>query len=139
MAILGLNCVLYRGEAGQTASTEMTNVKDVEMNLTTGEADITTRAANGWRSYAATLKEASLTFQMNYESDDADLKAIQTAFMNNSAIAFLVGDDKGNGLDADFVITEFNIPQPLEEAVTVSVTAKPALSTRAPSWKTAGA
>ena len=47
MAILGLNCVLYRGEAGQTASTEMKNVKDVEMNLTTGEADITTRAANG--------------------------------------------------------------------------------------------
>ena len=139
MAILGLNCVLYRGEAGQTASTEMTNVKDVEMNLTTGEADITTRAANGWRAYAATLKEASLTFQMNYESDDVDLKAIQTAFMNNSAIAFLVGDDKGNGLDADFVITEFNIPQPLEEDVTVSVTAKPTLSTRAPSWKTAGA
>ena len=139
MAILGLNCVLYRGEAGQTASTEMTNVKDVEMNLTTGEADITTRSANGWRAYAATLKEASLTFQMNYEADDTDLKAIQTAFMNNSAISFLVGDDKGNGLDADFVITEFNIPQPLEEAVTVSVTAKPTLSTRAPSWKTAGA
>ena len=139
MAILGLNCVLYRGEAGQTASTEMTNVKDVEMNLTTGEADITTRAANGWRAYAATLKEASLTFQMNYESDDSDFKAIQTAFMNNSAIAFLVGDDKGNGLDADFVITEFNIPQPLEEAVTVSVTAKPTLATRAPTWKTAGA
>ena len=139
MAILGLNCVLYRGEAGQTASTEMTNVKDVELNLTTGEADITTRAANGWRAYAATLKEASLTFQMNYEADDTDLKAIQTAFMNNSAISFLVGDDKGNGLDADFVITEFNIPQPLEEAVTVSVTARPTLSTRAPSWKTAGA
>ena len=139
MAILGLNCVLYRGDAGQTASTEMTNVKDVELNLTTGEADITTRAANGWRAYAATLKEASLTFQMNYESDDVDLKAIQTAFMNNSAIAFLVGDDKGNGLDADFVITEFNIPQPLEEAVTVSVTAKPTLATRAPTWKTAGA
>ena len=139
MAILGLNCVLYRGEAGQTASTEMTNVKDVELNLTTGEADITTRAANGWRAYVATLKEASLTFQMNYEADDADLKAIQTAFMNNSEISFLVGDDKGNGLDADFVITEFNIPQPLEEAVTVSVTAKPTLSTRAPSWKTAGA
>ena len=139
MAILGLHCVLYRGEAGQTASTEMTNVKDVELNLTTGEADITTRAANGWRAYAATLKEASLTFQMNYEADDTDLKAIQTAFMNNSAISFLVGDDKGNGLDADFVITEFNIPQPLEEAVTVSVTARPTLSTRAPSWKTAGA
>ena len=139
MAILGLNCVLYRGTAGQTATTEMTNVKDVELNLTTGEADITTRAANGWRAYASTLKEASLTFQMNYDSDDTDLTAIQTAFMNNSAISFLVGDDKGNGLDADFVITEFNIPQPLEEAVTVSVTAKPTLSTRAPSWKTAGA
>ncbi|MDY5837103.1 MAG: phage tail tube protein [Treponema sp.] len=139
MAILGLNCVLYRGEAGQTASTEMKNIKDVELNLTTGEADITTRAANGWRSYAATLKEASLTFQMNYESGDADLTAIRNAFMNHSAIAFLVGDDSGNGLDADFVITEFNIPQPLEEAVTVSVTARPTFSTRAPAWKTAGA
>ena len=139
MAILGLNCIQYRRETEQKATNEMKNIKDVELNLTTGEADITTREANGWRAYAATLKEASLTFQMNYESDDVDLKAIQTAFMNNSAIAFLVGDDKGNGLDADFVITEFNIPQPLEEAVTVSVTAKPTLSTRAPSWKTAGA
>ena len=93
MAILGLNCVLYRGEAGQTASTEMTNVKDVELNLTTGEADITTRAANGWRAYVATLKEASLTLQMNYDSNDADFTAIKNAFMNKSAIAFLVGDD----------------------------------------------
>lgn len=138
MAILGLNCVLYRGEAGQTAATEMTNVKDLELNLTTGEADITTRAANGWRAYAATLKEASLTFQMNYDPDDTDFTEIQKSFMNQSAIAFLVGDDRGNGMDADFVITEFTNNQPLEEAATVSVTARPTLATRAPVWKEAG-
>ena len=55
---LGLDAKIFHGTAGQQASTEMTNVTDVTLNLETGEADITTRAAEGWRITAATLKEA---------------------------------------------------------------------------------
>ena len=40
-------------------------------------------------------------------------------------LALFVSDGAGNGLDADFSITGFSVEQPLEEALSVSVTAKP--------------
>lgn len=134
--VLGLNAKLFRGTAGTQASTEMTNVKDVTLSLETGDADVTTRATQGWRASVATLKEGSLEFGMNYDTDDEDFNAIQAAFLNNTPIAFFVSDGAENGLDADFTITGFNIEQPLEEAMTVSVTAKPTASSRAPAWST---
>lgn len=134
--VLGLDCELCRGEAGSKGETVMTNVKDVTLNLESGEADVTTRATKGWRASVATLKEGSLEFGMNYDPADADFTAIQTAFLSNTPLAFFVSDgqETAHGLDADFSITAFNIEQPLEEAMTVSVTAKPTASTRAPAW-----
>lgn len=131
---LGLDAKLFYGEAGTQGKTELTNVKDVTLNLTTGEADTTTRAATGWRTYAATLKEGSLEFEMNWDTEDAGFKAVQEAFFSNGAIAFFVSDGAGNGLDADFVITAFTRNEPLEDAMTVSITARPTNVTRAPAW-----
>ena len=132
---LGLDAKLYHGAAGATAATEMKNVKDVTLTLETGEADITTRAAEGWRISAATLKEASLEFEMQWDTEDSGFTAIKNAYFNNSAIALFASDGDGSGLDADFVVTSFSRSEPLEEALTVSVTCKPTLVTRAPAWK----
>lgn len=139
---LGLECKLYRGAAGATANTEMTNVTNVSLSLEKGEADITTRAADGWKMSAATLKEASIEFEMLYDPQDADFLAIQSAYFGNTALAFFISDGSGGGLDCDCVITNFSIDQSLEEAVKVSVTLKPTniggQSGRAPAWKTGG-
>ena len=58
-------------------------------------------------------------------------------------MAFFVTDGEGTGLDADWTLTNCSIEQPLEEAVTVSVTAEPTniggSSGRAPSWHGSGA
>ena len=89
---LGLDAQLFHGTAGQTASSEMKNCKDVTLNLETGEADITTRAAEGWRITAATLKEASLEFEMVWDTSDAGFKAIKDAYFNNTAIALFASD-----------------------------------------------
>ena len=132
--IVGLSAKLYRGAAGAQAAMEMKNVKDVTLNLEKGEGDVTTRAAAGWRNYIGTLKDASLEFEMNYDTTDSDYSALLSAYLNNTALAFFVSDGSGNGLDADWVITGFNTSQPLDEAVTVSVTAKPTYVSRAPSW-----
>lgn len=143
--VLGLNCKLFRGTAGTQANTEMTNVKDVSCSLETGEADITTRAAEGWRVSAATLKEATIEWGMLYDTDDGDLDAISDAFFTNTPIALFVTDGHGSGLDCDAMITQFNVEQNLEEGVNVSVTAKPTNiggeNGRAPAWVegTAGA
>ena len=136
--VIGLDAKLLRGTAGSTAATEVKNVKDLTLNLESGEADVTTRAANGWRATTATLKDASLEFGILYDTEDADFSAFSAAYFDNTAIALFVTDGAGNGLDADFSITSFSVEQPLEEALTVSVTAKPTASTRAPEWKSGG-
>ncbi len=61
MAIkLGLDAKPFRGTAGTQGTIEVTNVKDVSLSLESGEADVTTRKAKGWKLSVATLKEASV-------------------------------------------------------------------------------
>jgi len=141
MAIkLGMEARLYYGPAGATANTELNNVKDVTLNLETGEADVTTRGNQGWRATVATLKSGTVEFEMVWDTGHAGFTAIKNAYFNNTPIALAILDGpNGEGLDADFSITNFSRNEPLEEAITVSVTAKPTYSTRAPAWKTAGA
>ena len=134
--VLGLNAKLFRGTAGTQAAVEMKNVKDLTLNIESGEADVTTRKAQGWRQSIATLKSATVEFEMNYDTTDADFIALQTAFFSQTALSFFITDGSGTGLDADFTILNFNINQPLEEAMTVSVTIKPTDSSRAPVWQT---
>ena len=134
--VLGLDAKLFRGTAGSRAATEVTNVKDLTLNLESGEADVTTRATKGWKASAATLKEASLEFTILYDTEDAEFTAFQAAYFGNTPLALFVSDgqDTAHGLDADFSITAFSVEQPLEEAISVSITAKPTASTRAPEW-----
>ena len=137
--VLGLDAVLMRGTAGSQGSIEVKNVKDLTLNLESGEADVTTRATQGWRASVATLKEASLEFSILYDTTDADYGAFAGAYFSNTPISLFISDGNGAGLDADFSITGFSIEQPLEEAVSVSVTAKPTASERAPQWIGGGA
>ena len=48
--LLGLDAILMGGPAGSTGSTGVKNVKDLTLNLESGEADVTTRATKGWRA-----------------------------------------------------------------------------------------
>lgn len=136
--VLGLDAKLLRGTAGSVGSTEVKNVKDLTLNLESGEADVTTRATKGWRASVATLKEASLEFGILYDTEDADFLAFQAAYFGNTPLSLFVTDGAGGGLDADWSITGFSVEQPLEEALTVSITAKPTASTRAPEWIVGG-
>ena len=136
MAIkLGLNAKMYYGVAGSSATTELTNCQDVTLTLEKGEADVTTRAAAGWRQTVGTLKEGSIEFKMVWDTEDAGFVAIKNAYFNDTPIALKILDaEGGSGLDADFSITKLTREEPLEQALTASVTAKPTYSTRAPAW-----
>jgi predicted secreted protein len=123
--ILGMNAKIYYGATGSTANTELTNVKDVTVSLEAGEADVTTRANSGWRATAPTLRECSVEFEMVWKTTDAGFSAIKNAFLANDTIALLVlSEEGGEGIDGDFAITNFSRSEALEEAITVSVTAK---------------
>ena len=136
---LGMQAKLYYGAAGASATSELTNVKDVTLNLETGEADVSVRASEGWRATVATLKNGSVEFTMIWNTEDEGFTAIKNAYFNNTAIALAVLDGEGgSGLDADFSVTNFTRNEPLEEAITVNVTVKPTYVSRAPTWVDGG-
>lgn len=135
---LGMEAVLNfktGGQGGAGSWNELANVRDVTLSLETGEADVTTRANSGWRATVATLKEASVEFEMVWDSTDTGFTAIKNAYINNGVIGMQVLDGPaGEGLQADFMITAFSRSESLEEAITVSVTAKVTYSATPPSW-----
>jgi len=109
----------------------------VTLNLEAGEADVTTRANNGWRATIATLRDGSVEWEMVWDTADAGFTAIKNAYFNGTIIGLSVMDGdiaSGQGLQADFSITNFSRSEPLEEAITVSITAKPTYSTSSPTW-----
>jgi len=129
--LLGMNAKIYQGAAGGALATltEMANVKDVTLNLEAGEADVTTRANQGWRATAPTLRECTAEFEMLWKPGDAGFDAVKTAFLSAGTIrlAVLTGDRTASGTEGplgDFSISHFSRNEPLEEGVTVSVTAK---------------
>lgn len=131
----GKDAKCYRGTAGSTAATEMDNVRDLTLNLSTVEADTTSRASTYFKSSKVIFLDASLEFEMLDEAGDTHLAAIKTAFMTKAAIALYPKDvTGGEGLDADFYITALNRNEPLEDVVTYSVTAKPTNENREPAW-----
>jgi len=142
--VLGMDAKAYYqtdGVSGSAGWVELANVQDITLNLETGEADITTRANNGWRAYAATLKEGSFETTMKWDPDDPAFAAIQNAFFNNTHIGMTIldgpiGTSGSQGLRADMVITNFSRNEPLEEAVTVNVTFKPTYIDTATEWHT---
>jgi hypothetical protein len=130
------------GLSGAGSWVELANAKDVTLSLEKGKADVTTRAANGWRASKGTLKDATIEWEMVWDTDDAGFAAIQDAFFNNKVIGIRCLDSAGSaeenaqGLEADMDIINFSRKEPLEEALTVSVSAAPTYSDTPPAWVT---
>jgi TP901-1 family phage major tail protein len=129
--ILGMNAKIYQGATGAAlgALTEMGNVRDVTLNLEAGEADITTRANSGWRATAPTLRECTAEFEMVWQPGDAGFNAVKNAFLTSGTLELAILDQEktvagAQGPKGSFSITSFSRNEALEEAITVSVTAK---------------
>jgi len=135
---LGLDARLYRHDGEDW--TNVGNVRDLTLSLETGEADVTTRGNAGWRATVGTLKDASIEFEMVWDTGDEDFTAIRDAFLNNATIKLLVMDgdridEASQGLEASCRIMNFSRSEALEEAISVSVTAKPTYGATPPAWR----
>jgi hypothetical protein len=148
---LGFDGKVYRQTSGTRAAWPgsgaapnldlVDNIRDVTINLTKTEADVTVRGGNGWRQVVAALKEGNVEFEMVYDTADADFTAFIASFTGNTTIALAILDGVAatvgtQGLWADFMIIGFEKAEPLEGAMTVKFTAKPTYSSVAPAWVT---
>ena len=124
---LGMEAELSYSSSYNGSYTVLGNVKDLTFTLEAGEADVTTRGNAGWRAYVGTLREASLEFEMIWDTQDAGFDAIKDNFLdpsNNPLYMKALDASNGAGLKARFTVLSFSRNEALEEAQTVSVTAK---------------
>ena len=135
------------GQSGGGAWLELTNVRDVTASQEAGDADATTRgnASTGFMASIPTLKDASVDFEMVWDTSDAGFTAIKNAFYAVAAADKIIGlevfdgdrtDGGTQGLRGDFAIPKFDRSEPLNDLMKVAVTAKLAYSDTPPSWVT---
>ena len=143
--VLGLDAKFYIDEIANIALpvwAEMSNCKDLTLGLEKNEADVTTRASNGWRATVAVLKDATVEFKMVHDPDDTGFTAISDAFFSGDPILGLVlsgdkTDAKAVGLEAVFAVMSFTRNEPLEEALTIDVKLRPTYyPSKPPAWVT---
>jgi len=123
--------------------TEISNVKDVTLNLEKDEIDVTTRASGGFKERADGLIDASIGFQILWNNSDTAFTALQDGFFNKTAVEMLVLDGPqtttgSEGLRATCMVKSFTRSEPLGGALMADVNLLPVKnSDAAPAWYTA--
>lgn len=153
---LGMKGILYRNTGTYESPTwvAVNNVKDLTLTLEKAEADATVRANNGWRATVGTLKDATVEFQMVYDTEDTQYVAIRNAWLQDTPLEFfiadggLAGNDNGSlpttpvgaplaqGLRATFAVITCTRAEALEDVMMVDVSIKPTYAANAPEWFT---
>ena len=128
------------GIGGSPVWSELAIVRDVKLNTSKGEADVTTRASGGWTQTVGTLKDAGIEFEVVWDTADAGFVAVMDAYFDDTLIGLAVADgpidEAGTQVfKADCAVLKFDRNEPLENAVTVSVTAKPTYSANQPVYE----
>lgn len=159
--VLGMNAKMYFQTNTATAFTnwpgsgappnlaEMELVQNVTLNIDLATADVTTRGGSGWRQTVATLRDATVDFDILWDQDFTtaaeELAALVWAVMNNGTLNIAVldgatthgtGNDPHRGLWAPMMVVSFPRAEELESALNCSVSMRPTYSSVAPEWVT---
>lgn len=140
---LGRNANVYRntGSYGTPVWVQVTNIADCKVPATKKTDNVTTRAAAGYDLEAGTLISLGLEFTMNEDSTDADWTALQSSFLNFTAIELLVlngtNATPSKGWRASYEVMDFGDNQDIDKVQKTEVKAKPTISANAPAWYSA--
>jgi predicted secreted protein len=137
----GKDAILTYGTAGTAGATAAQDVKDLTLTATNTEIDITTRDSDGFKEYAAGLTDLELSWGQLVRATGAFYLALRAAFTGKTGIALkALNGTGGEGIDADWIITDMTEEQNLDDTVNISVKAKPtSIAGRHPTWVAASA
>jgi predicted secreted protein len=138
---LGMRARVYRNTGTYTMPVwnEMEYVKDVKLNLSTTEVDVTTRNNNGWRAVVPTLKDVSVDLTLVLYDESDDYVVLRDAYLNGTSIDMMVLDGPvtqpgSQGPRAAFHVMSFSRNEGIGDAITIEVSLKPTLSSQPPIW-----
>ena len=106
---------------------EVPNVSNLTLNLSHATADVTTRAHAGWRTQVATLKEATIEFDMLDVAGDPSVAQIRQAIFARGQLHVLCLNGSRTevgswGLKTLVEVTRFNRAEQMGQAIVISVT-----------------
>jgi len=137
---LGRKCKLWYqtdGVAGSAGWVLMTNIKgDLQVDRSFETTEESTRESD-FKFYVPGLHDATVTFEIRYDPENAGYVAFENAYDNSTPIGVKIldggaTDDAGRGTVMDAVITNFSETQPINGAVNISVSLQPAPSATPP-------
>lgn len=97
-------------------------VRNVTIDFSKAEADVSTRGTGGYRATIGTLKECQIEAEVIVAAD-ADLTAVRTLFESGDPGAMTFSDGGGT-LSNLFEVMALSVSQELEGAIVASVTLK---------------
>jgi len=132
---MGFEGLIYYGAAGSTASTALTNTRDVSITLDSEDGDTTVRGDGSSppiETTRVTKLKWSCEFTMLMKTADAELEALQVAAAAGNPVALRMKDhSSGKGFDGDVTLT-CRDGKPLNGEQTKQFTAKPNGESRTP-------
>ena len=132
---MGFQGLLYYGTAGSTASTAITNSRDISITGGNEKGPTTTRGDGSTPPIVTsqvTARTWSCDWTMLEKTDDTTLEALKVAAAAGSPVALRLKDySGGKGFDGDVILTH-KTGKPLAGEQTHDFTADPTNVTRAP-------
>jgi predicted secreted protein len=116
------------------SATLMSNVQDVDTNLSKDTVEITSRASSGFKQKVGTLKDASIKFKILWIPGDTAFNAFRDAYLNDTEIAVWALDQLRatsgtQGLAGNFNVVNFSRTEPLTGAMTADIELVPSTYT----------
>ena len=124
---LGDDAKLYIGES----KTEVSIARNVSLELSTDEADVTTRGSGGWKEVVPTSKSASIDFDLVWDVTNEAFVELMRAFFFRKTLLVIAADGTytegtaGTGLKAYCSVFKWSKNEKNGDIQTVSVSMKP--------------
>ena len=141
MPKLGFEGTLGYRTGGSGNYSPINPTTDVTINMESGEADVTSRGADGWEQVLAGLKTASVEFEMIWDKADAGVQAMRQSFENGTPIELAAMDDllsTGSGWVFEGVVMQFGRTEALREGMKCPVVIKPTYGNNPPAYVSGG-
>ncbi len=141
---LGLNAKIYvnTGTPGTPTWTELDLAQDVTINMEKATSDVSTRASQGWRENAASLKDMTVDTTLRYDSSNLGFQKVRDTYLGSGLSVEVLALDGpvdtagAEGMRFTSDVSNFSRNEPLEEALTNDVTFIPVPGASAPEWVT---
>lgn len=135
---MGYEGLLYRGTAGSTAATQVTNSRDITESFGTQQGETTVRGDSSVppiECYRVTARSYDLKWNMTEDDTDTSLTAFKAAAAAGTPIAVRTKSySSGTGVDMDVIIVSIEQGKPYKGEATVDITAKPCRDNRTPQF-----